>query len=177
MHHWIFTDDEPLGFLLAMAKRVPLTDQELRDYSKEQVVYEFWMFRAVGEALLAPVQMSQALRNALIESFAIHLRNLIDFFYPTQVQADDVIAAEFFDDPKQWEKLSSVSLTLFSARVRAHKEVSHLTRKRIAGAPPEKGWGIGHLIDEIKRVLTQFVVFASPDKIDPALKSWSNNWK
>lgn len=154
MHHWIFAHDEPLGFLLAMAKRVSLTDQELRDYSKEHVVYELSMFRAVGEALIAPVQISQALRNALIESFAIHLRNLIDFFYPTQVQADDVIAAEFLDDPHQWEKISLVSQALSFARVRAHKEVSHLTRKRIAGAPPEKGWQIIDLMEEIKRVLS-----------------------
>jgi hypothetical protein len=37
--------------------------------------------------LTAPLQMTEPLRNALIESFVIHLRNLIDFFYPGQVQA------------------------------------------------------------------------------------------
>jgi hypothetical protein len=54
--------------------------------------YELWMFLAVGQALTAPLQMTESLRDALIESFVIHLRNLIDFFYPRQVQADDVIA-------------------------------------------------------------------------------------
>lgn len=119
-----------------MAKRIPLTDHELLDYSKEHVIYELWMFRSVGQALIAPIQMSQPLRNALIESFAIHLRNLIDFFYPGQIQADDVVASEFLDDPDEWATLSAISTTLSSARIRAHKEVSHLTRKRITGAPP-----------------------------------------
>jgi hypothetical protein len=95
-----------------MAKRIPLSDPELLDYSKEHVVYELWMFRAVGQALITPLQMSQPLRNALIESFAIHLRNLIDFFYPAQIQADDVFAAEFFDDPHEWEKASTISSAL-----------------------------------------------------------------
>ena len=49
-----------------MAKRIPLSDPELLGYSKEHVIYELWMFRAVGQALTAPVQMSQPLRNALV---------------------------------------------------------------------------------------------------------------
>jgi len=154
----------------------PLTDQELSEYSREHVVYELWMFRSVGGALISPIQMTQALRNALIESFAIHLRNLIDFFYPTQIQADDVVAAEFFDDPARWATISTISTTLSSARVRAHKEVSHLTRKRIAGAPPEKGWNVGSLSQEIKSILRQFVASASPQKIAPELKTFADSW-
>lgn len=159
-----------------MAKRIPLTDHELLDYSKEHVIYELWMFRSVGRALIAPIQMSQALRNALIESFAIHLRNLIDFFYPGQIQADDVVASEFLDDPGEWPKLSFISTRLSSARIRAHKEVSHLTRKRIAGAPPEKGWDVAELMGEIKGTLTHFIATASAKKLHQDVKNFADLW-
>jgi hypothetical protein len=121
-----------------MATRIPLSDRELLDYSREHVIYELWMFRSVAQALTSPVQISQALRNALIESSAIHLRNLIDFLYPGQIQADDVVAAEFFDNPSEWETVSMISAKLSSARIWAHQEVSHLTRKRIWERRPRK---------------------------------------
>jgi hypothetical protein len=154
-----------------MAKRIPLTDRELLDYSKEHVVYELWMFCTVGQALTAPLQMTEALRNALIESFVIHLRNLIDFFYPGQVQSDDVVAAEFFENSDDWPNLSSISPVLSNARTRAHKEVSHLTRKRFAGTPPEKGWEIPELMCEMKAVLDQFHAQLHQRKCMPQLLS------
>ena len=160
-----------------MAKRIPLTDRELLDYSKEHVVYELWMFRAVGQALTAPLQMTEPLRNARIESFVIHLRNLIDFFYSGQVQADDVVAAEFFEGSDDWPRLSSISPTLSTARIRAHKEVSHLTRKRFAGTPPEKGWEVPELMSEMKGVLNQFVRSASSKKLHTAVAEFADAWK
>jgi hypothetical protein len=42
--------------------------------------------------------------NAFIESFTIHLRCLLNFFYmPThQAHKEDVLAEHFFDDPADW---------------------------------------------------------------------------
>jgi hypothetical protein len=42
--------------------------------------------------------------SAYLESFAIHLRGLIDFVYtePKNAQPDDVVAADFFDPPSGW---------------------------------------------------------------------------
>jgi hypothetical protein len=41
-------------------------------------------------------------RCALIESFAIHFRNLFEFFYNQSPKHSDVVAADFFDDPAAW---------------------------------------------------------------------------
>jgi len=40
----------------------------------------------------------------LLESFAIHLGNLIDFFYtePGNARNDDLVAADFLDSPGTW---------------------------------------------------------------------------
>ena len=62
-----------------MATRIAYTDQQLLDYSEEHLRYEFQTIRFVSEKI--PTAEGFA-RSALIESFAVHFRNLADFFYP-----------------------------------------------------------------------------------------------
>ncbi len=57
--------------------------------------YEFSMFLALPQEL-AKNQEVEVLSNALIESFAIHVRNLIDFLYKDNSSSDDVFAGDFF---------------------------------------------------------------------------------
>ncbi|MFZ0291286.1 MAG: hypothetical protein WB616_20095 [Candidatus Sulfotelmatobacter sp.] len=63
-----------------------------------------------------------------LSSFAIHLRNLIDFFYtqPGDARNDDVVAADFFDPASAWN-LGAIPKSLNDARERANKEISHIT--------------------------------------------------
>lgn len=86
----------------------PFSDAYLVAYSKEHVVYEFDMFLWLaqvcgsGAKLGAPSAADAArLSNVLIESFVVHLRNVIDFLYLDRPKATDVIAADFFD-PGAW---------------------------------------------------------------------------
>jgi hypothetical protein len=67
--------------------------------------------------------MDAYLHDALLESFLVHLRSLIDFFYRGG-QDDDVVAKDFFDKPGEWSANESTLLT--SAHTRANKELSHL---------------------------------------------------
>jgi len=60
--------------------------------------------------------------SALLESFGIHLRNLIDFFYTSRLKPDDVIAEDFCPG---WSE--TISGTLKAAKEGANKEISHLT--------------------------------------------------
>jgi hypothetical protein len=61
-----------------MPARLSLTDQQLLDYSGEHLYYELQMLLLVAHSL--PGKADNFERSAFIESFAIHLRNLIDFF-------------------------------------------------------------------------------------------------
>jgi hypothetical protein len=116
----------------------PFGDQYLLAYSEEHVVYEFdmflWLARVCGSGarLGAPTATDAArLSNVLIESFVVHLRNVIDFLYLDRPKPTDVVAADFFD-PSVWEGLRpAISATLESARVRANKEIAHLTTERM----------------------------------------------
>jgi len=76
-----------------MATRIVYTNQQLLDYSEEHLRYEFQMLRFVAERIPSAEGFA---RSALIESFAVHFRNLADFFYPGKLLADDLTAADFF---------------------------------------------------------------------------------
>jgi hypothetical protein len=74
-------------------KTVNLSDPELATYSGEHLLYELQLFQWTSAAV--PSAKKDVLRYVLIESFVIHLRNLIDFFYTPRREDDDVIAADF----------------------------------------------------------------------------------
>ncbi len=98
--------------------------------------------------------------NALIESFAVHLRALLDFFYlESSKNDDDILAVHFFNDPNVWEaakpKLTPAELRAIKTRVK--KEVAHLTYKRIAISSVEKDWPIieykTHVLDACEKFI------------------------
>jgi hypothetical protein len=86
------------------------SDQELLDYSLEHVAYEVEMLRGT-EALLAAigaraVDTTRVVRNALIESWMVHVQDLVEFLYPSSSpQPDDVIADDFFDRGGDWNRI------------------------------------------------------------------------
>ena len=78
-----------------------LSEGELRAFSGEHILYEISMLVQCGQLLTSTFKSQSAtvaavLRYAVIESFAIHVRNLVDFLYPTNERATDVLADDFF---------------------------------------------------------------------------------
>lgn len=148
-----------------MSSRLSLSDQDLLDYSREHVVYELQMLAIAGGEV--PSKKGYDL-SVYLESFAIHLRNLIEFFFADDPRPDDVVAADFFDDPSTWK----VQITdhLKAARVRANKEVGHLTLKRKGPTDAGKPWPIGVYFNELRPVVEKFVATASPKKLDPTVQ-------
>jgi hypothetical protein len=147
-----------------------MSDKRFREYSAEHLWYEIAMFLDMGTFLRHRNISTQAEKNAYIESFVIHMRNLIAFLYPVNAQKGDVIAADFFLNPGDWSKLRSpISTTLKQARTRAHKEISHLTTKRISGTPRQKAWAIAGLTNEILIQLKRFAKGASAKRLDASV--------
>jgi hypothetical protein len=153
-----------------MVTRIVYTDQQLLDYSEEHLLYELQLFRWVAENL---PRDNGFLLSALLESFAIHLRNLIDFLYtqPGNARNDDLVAADFFDPSSAWNP-GGISKLLADARERANKEVSHITYKRKSGSDPTKPWPVSDLFDEVHAVSTKFAAAASSTKLHPRVKEW-----
>ena len=124
---------------------------------------------ALDPSCIANVRLGGFLTNLRVESFAIHLRNLINFLYsdPSGVRDTDVHAGNFYSEKGLWEKVRpAISQTLEIARKRANKEVGHLTTERISGSnDPRKPWNIGDLTEEILSVLKLFSSSADKDKL------------
>jgi hypothetical protein len=149
------------------------SDSDLLELSKEHLYHEIWMLFGTPTAL-GQLLLNDIAKNALIESFAIHTRNLIDFFYLNYPKPDDLTASQFIDDDQHtfWEdNLPSITPFLTAVKTRANKEISHLTKRRVAGIPPQKEWLINPILDEMADLLRFFVINASPLRLHSSVKT------
>jgi hypothetical protein len=132
----------------------PLTDQEALAFSVEHLGYEIERLLSTASEL-AEGGLSPPQKNGLVESWAIHLRVLIELLYRKVPRQDDVTAGDFFTNPAEWEgHRTPLSHTLDAARIRAHKEISHLTTERITGTPTNKAWDTAGLTADHRRAET-----------------------
>ena len=160
----------------------PFSDEYLFAYSAEHVVYEIDMFlwlvavlgnSSTGLGASSPEDLAR-LHNIMIESCVLHLRNLIDFLYLDKPKPSDVIAADFFRQ-NEWNSLRpTISAVLEAARIRANKEMAHLTTDRIAGTTVEKAWNFIDLAVEIKSLMRLFAENALSERISPIIPSLLN---
>src|SRR5262245_35794191 len=129
-----------------------LSDADLTAYSGEHLRYELQFFFVAARGA-ARLDKPQEMASVLIESFVIHLRNLIDFFcVPSgSERPDDVIASDFCPG---WSE--SISATLKDAKKRADKELSHLTLGRKSGLDPSKPWDVNGLYREVIAIAQRF---------------------
>jgi alpha-D-ribose 1-methylphosphonate 5-triphosphate synthase subunit PhnH len=71
-------------------------------------------------------------RAALLESWALHLRNLIEFFHPTSATTKDTVrAAWYVEDPTRWTNaLPALKPGEQRRRVALHKLLAHVSYLR-----------------------------------------------
>jgi hypothetical protein len=112
-----------------MGKNLKHSPDGLIEALEHHVVYEVNMLRHTFGFLHLPA-WSPALLNAIIESFCVHARNLIDFFdekSATPGQSNFVGAKHFCSDEyKPWSR-GSPSTDL---RGRLNKQISHISYER-----------------------------------------------
>ncbi len=145
-----------------------MSDQQLLDYSREHLLHELSMLWELAEIL--PQRKASTETSALVESYGIHLRNLIDFFY-REGQGDDVTAWDFMDATTSWVP-GNRPLSLAKAQDRANKELSHLTQARVSGAPPEKRWDTGGLLKDVEEIAKTFAAKASQKKLHAKVREF-----
>jgi hypothetical protein len=98
-------------------------------------------------------------RQALIESFAIHARNLIEFLHLDRTYPTDVRATDFLASGHPWPTTSSSGLAGLMAKVfvQANKQIAHLSIDRARAAPMDFDWAIDDIIDELEKKMALFV--------------------
>jgi hypothetical protein len=133
------------------------SDEELRAVAKH-LDYEFWMLTSLAQSMATGISAQGWLTNALLESFVIHFRALVDFFYPPlHPKPDDVLATHYFEDSAEWERLRPpLSEALQHGRARAHKEIAHLTYTRLDVTPDKRSWPFVEIANQMEELMQVF---------------------
>lgn len=151
-------------------KTKDFSDQQFLEYFSEHIRYEIQMLLSVTNGILQKFVVPQGLQHAPVESYAVHLRNMINFFFPPSSRDTDVCAKDFFINEETWEKVRpQLSETLAIAKIRADKEVGHLTTSRLSGTPKGKEWDVKNLTGELMPLFIFFCQSADKLKLEPLI--------
>lgn len=121
------------------------------------------------------------MNNALVETFVIHLRNVIEFLYrgmadpgsPKGIyrglpRKTDVTAGDFC--PRGGWSPPAITQALKDAHARADKEVGHLTSERRAPGDGGKAWNSAALLNELLPTMQLFAKTAAlPTRLSPKM--------
>ncbi len=128
------------------------SEDELRAYACSHVLYEIRHFVRAAQAADA-AWYGLFPENFAVEVFALHVRNLLDFFGPPKDRPADAFAEHFF---KGWQPLDvKGNLYLREARQIADKQVVHLTTGR-TDDPDLKTWAVEAIVWTLKPTIERF---------------------
>ena len=123
--------------------------------------YELDMLHATAKALSIPREW--AIKNALIESFALHTRNLIEFLYKSnskkwspKIKPEDFVNAS----SSNWNRpeLRNDYDSRFQERnEQASIQVAHMIVDRIGLQPDEKDWDLFNIIKTLQEDVGKFL--------------------
>lgn len=146
--------------------------EELRAAS-EMLAYEVDMFLYTFAVLTR--NLDKLLANMVLESYLVHARNLIDFFYPGTPYEDDIVANDYFDPPEAWTRsLDGAPQFLRTAKNRINKRLSHLAYKRLSIT---KNHQVGKIFDELRGALNAFLETVSHDLLSERLHRHEETWQ
>lgn len=125
-------------------KRPPLSAYETVGYEIKSLCDAYGEYARLVRASNTP----SSLKNATLEAFLIHVRNLRDFFVGTD-NWDDILAIDFVSPRPRFR-----FPTLRSLRHRLDKRLAHPSYKRARG---KDQWPVGALLTELTDAWTLFL--------------------
>lgn len=122
------------------------------------IKYEIGMFRFTADYLSNP-NLPQLTKNVLIESFAIHARNLFFFFYTDSKtrKKDDVLAQDFAINKKEFRTHRTKKTLLNYIPKRVAKQIAHLTYHRAVYNKKTKPWKHHDIRIKIDKTIDTFI--------------------
>jgi hypothetical protein len=127
----------------------------LRRFAEEHLLYEAGMLYEVTVKLMNRHHEDDPIvENALLESFGVHSRNLIDFLWRDKpMKGTDALASDYAGE---W-KAPAMSERLSRVKGRVGKEMVHLSYNRLDVSEDEKGWQVLGIGPEITCAFGAFV--------------------
>jgi hypothetical protein len=148
---------------------------ELSEHLYYEVMMTFDLADVLNAAFVMPGGPPQAhlVRNALLEAFTIHVRQLVDFFWSERslkwkLTQRGAYAADYFD-PGEWKRLRPTRPQALD-RVLTGKVgwgVAHLTYPRAHVTPTQKQWEPLKMCAALELAVRCFVDNVDPAKFDP----------
>lgn len=141
----------------------------------EHIVYEIMMFN--GTALkLEPDPQDQFEKNILLESFAIHSRNLFDFFYRRAKRRDDISYEDFIAKKKEFKSKRTKKRILENLTKKCNKQIAHLSYSRINYNRSTKGWNVIEIYQNMNKTIKAFYNCMEPEKKKWFIDYYANNF-
>jgi hypothetical protein len=145
----------------------------------EHLLYEIQMLFGTAQALSTIEHSNRndfensVMYNALLESFTVHTRILLDFLYSTNPYPDDAIAEDFFDDDKAWVQFRPAESSLLnSIHYNVGKRVAHLTYARLKVKSKEESWKYLGISEEISEILSKFLHLVPASRISESFREF-----
>jgi hypothetical protein len=141
---------------------------ELAEMARRHLAYEIKMVRETANALRGNGIGPRSFRNAMLETFLIHYRNLLDFFYADKKRslAHDVRAADYVIDAKRWrDRRPHMDKEATSNRERVNALLAHLTYRRLRYE--ERNWSDRRMLRQIEELLAAFA-----EQLPPRRRRW-----
>jgi hypothetical protein len=108
---------------------------QLAEMARRHIGYEIKMLRELAAALRGEGVGPRTMRNALLESFLIHYRNLYDFFHPELRRhrlPGDTVATDYLPDAGRWKgRREQFDKKSSENRERVNAQLAHLTYRRL----------------------------------------------
>ena len=159
---------------------------DLINISGEHLPYELMMlhfcsngYRSRLKQFLAPNIDDEDwinLNNALLDSFAIHIRGLLSFFFDDARHPNDAVASQFFTDASKWTQIRHTILSASECKRikdRVNTQAAHLSYGRLAVSPENKNWSKDgdKAYDAIMNALEVFLAEAKPEYLSDELRA------
>lgn len=146
-------------------------EADLRNASND-LFYEFWMFVKLANGLAAGVFGESIVNNALTESFALHVRSVLNFLFNDEPAEEDVVATDYLPNPDDWpyeRPKQSKPLQQLQADVRRRvaNELADLTYQRHEGETPRKPWPHMQVAKEVTAAVDVFLELAPEHLLGP----------
>lgn len=153
-----------------MSERFTPSADELRRLT-EHLHYEVQMTFDLAVLLTGSHVPNLLVRNAMVETFPMHVRQLVDFFWKERSSnrkgERDAFAADYFD-PGEWAMLRPERPPeLGAVWVKVGWGIVHLTYGRANVTPEEKLWQPLAICRVLVPVVRCFIDNVDPAKLDP----------
>jgi hypothetical protein len=137
--------------------------KELRAASKH-LGYEVDMLRGTADRLLSGMEEGVA-KNAFLESFTVHARALVQFFFGAK--SGDVLADHYVLDVRMWRVArGKLPRALKDVADRVGKEIVHLSYGRLVVGPDANNWNVHAVHAALMELCEKFIRHVPAGRLD-----------